>query len=56
MTEPISYASDNDTRREARPTRTLGTWVRLLIVWTTGLVVWMFYVLIIAYIFGRIFL
>ena len=56
MTDPISYASDNDTRREARPTRSAGTWVKLLLMWGVGLVVWLLYIVAILYAFFRVML
>ena len=51
VTDPISYASDNETRRQARPTRTAGTWAKLFIVWGAGLIVWAFYIAVILYVF-----
>ena len=54
MNDPIAYASTDDTRREARPGRTTGTWVKLVLVWGTGLLVWTVYIAVILYGFFRV--
>lgn len=54
MTQPIPYLSDDETRRDARPPRSAGMWVKLLLVWGAGLVAWTFYIAIILYLFFRV--
>ena len=56
MTQPIPYVSDDETRRDARPPRSAGTWVKLFLVWTAGLIVWAVYIVIILYAFFRVIL
>ncbi len=51
MTRPISYVSDDETRRQARPPRSAAMWIKLLIVWGAGLIVWGFYIVLILYAF-----
>lgn len=45
----LSYAQDE------APRRTAGTWVKLLLVWTIGLMVWALYISGIVFVFFRIF-
>ena len=54
MTEPIPYVSDDETHANPRPPRSTGTWVKLLLVWGAGLIVWAFYIAIILYVFFRV--
>ena len=56
MTHPIPYVSDDQTRRDARPPRSAGTWAKLLLVWTAGLVAWTIYIIVLLYAFFRIIL
>ena len=54
MTQPIPYVSDDETRRDARPPRSAGTWLKLLLVWGAGLVSWTIYIVLILYVFFRV--
>lgn len=54
MAKPILYVSDHETRCDARPPRSAGTWVKLLLVWGAGLVSWVVYIAIILYLFFRV--
>jgi len=57
MTEPISYLTDNAaTRDRARPPRSAGTWLTLVLVWGAGLLVWALYISAILYAFFRVML
>jgi hypothetical protein len=56
VTEPIPYVSDDEAHANPRPPRSAGTWVRLLIVWGAGLIVWAFYIAVILYVFIRVIL
>ncbi len=56
MTQPISYVSDDETRRGARPPRSAGMWIKLLLVWGAGLITWALYIVIILYAFFRVML
>jgi hypothetical protein len=56
VTQPIPYVSDDETRREARPPRSAGTWAKLLLVWGVGLVIWALYIVAILYVFFRVML
>jgi hypothetical protein len=56
VNEPISYVSEDATRRDARPPRSAGMWAKLLIVWSVGFVVWALYVSAILYAFFRVML
>ena len=56
VTQPIPYVSDDDTRREARPPRSPGMWLKLLLVWAAGLMSWAIYIIAILYIFFRVIL
>ena len=50
---PLEYAGMEDAT--PLPRRTLGTWVRLLLVWTVGLLVWAFYIAVLLYLFVNVF-
>ncbi len=56
MTQPIPYVSEDETRRQARPPRSAAMWIKLLIVWGAGLVVWGFYIVLILYAFFQVML
>ena len=56
MTEPIPYVSDDATHTNPPPPRSAGTWVKLLLVWGAGLIVWAFYIAVILYVFFRVML
>ena len=53
MNEPPLQYAGRDTPAEAR--RTIGTWAMLLLVWSIGFVVWLFYIAAAIYLFFRIF-
>lgn len=54
LAQPIPYVSDDQTRRDARPPRSPGMWVKLLLVWAAGLVSWLIYIIVILYLFFRV--
>ncbi len=57
MIEPISYLTDTgSTRGDARPPRSAATWLKFLLVWSAGLLVWTFYIIVILYAFFRVLL
>jgi len=56
VTQPISYVSEDETRRQARPPRSAGMWAKLLLVWGAGFVAWGFYIVVILYAFFRVML
>jgi len=54
VTQPMNYVSDDETRQQARPRRSVGMWVKLLLVWSAGLVAWAIYIVAILYVFFRV--
>ncbi len=52
VTQPIDYIADDPT--QPRPRRSAAMWVKLLIVWCAGLLVWTFYIALILYAFFRV--
>lgn len=49
VTQPMNYVSDDEARRSARPPRSAGMWVKLLLVWGAGVVMWAIYIVAILY-------
>ena len=53
MSEPLDYRSPRTP--DARPGRSLSTWLLLLVVWLVGIVIWGIYIALGIIIFFKIF-
>jgi len=54
MNEPPLQYAGRDTPGDASR-RSIGTWAMLLVVWSIGFIVWLFYIAAAIYLFFRIF-
>jgi heme/copper-type cytochrome/quinol oxidase subunit 2 len=51
---PLNYASKNAADvSAARPGRSAGKWLILLVVWLVGLIVWVVYIAMMIYVFFK---